>query len=119
MDGGLAAWESSGGEIECGPPSQVDGGEVSYQGASLDASLVATWESVLAGIQPTPRAAAAAPREVVILDARPPARFEGLAPEPRPVIATPPVRQPPSRHDTGHLKLSARADFSVPCCAHF
>lgn len=65
--------------------------------ASLDASLVATWQDVLSVAAPaavdtattdlsSSGEIATTDNAVVILDARPPGRFEGTAAEPRPVI---------------------------------
>jgi 3-mercaptopyruvate sulfurtransferase SseA len=65
--------------------------------ASLDASLVATWQDVLSVAAPaavdTATTDLSSSGEIattdiaaVILDARPPGRFEGTAAEPRPVI---------------------------------
>jgi len=90
LDGGLKAWESQGGAVDSGDPPAAE--PVVYGGATLDKALVADSQQMLAASdrirghrREGANGCADGTDPVVILDARPLARFLGDAPEPRPV----------------------------------
>jgi thiosulfate/3-mercaptopyruvate sulfurtransferase len=73
LDGGLAAWQASGGAIETGPAKPRPRASFTPR---FRPELVASRETVLAALHDAGR--------VQIADARPPGRFAGVDPEPRP-----------------------------------
>jgi len=74
LDGGLPAWQRAGGDMDSGPARPAAG----RFSAALDRRLRATCADVKAAL---------AAGTTAIVDARPAARFNGEAPEPRPGLA--------------------------------
>jgi thiosulfate/3-mercaptopyruvate sulfurtransferase len=74
LDGGLAAWSQAGMRVEAGP---VQRGKANFT-ARLDVGVVKDFEQIQQMIA----------AKAQILDARSSARFEGMAPEPRPGISS-------------------------------
>lgn len=84
LNGGLPAWEAAGYEVETAPPSDHAANAIAEAAASpsenpqysakLQSDLVKGMEDVQAAL---------AAQSVQVLDARPAARFQGSAPEPR------------------------------------
>ncbi|MEL7028878.1 MAG: 3-mercaptopyruvate sulfurtransferase, partial [Pseudomonadota bacterium] len=87
LDGGLPAWRAAGGAVEAG---SVATPSATFE-AKLRTDLVADAKAVLAQTQSG---------EGVVLDARPAARFQGEAPEPRPGLRS------------GHIPGSKNAPYT-------
>ncbi|MEL6258334.1 MAG: sulfurtransferase [Pseudomonadota bacterium] len=85
LNGGWAAWEAVGGDVEDLPPLNIH----RHNTPRIQADLIKSANQVAEAIE----------RGALVLDARPSARFEGAAPEPREDLA--------SGHIAGSLNLPA------------
>jgi thiosulfate/3-mercaptopyruvate sulfurtransferase len=76
LNGGLPEWKKNGGDTESGPMRQPQA--VSYK-ANYKAELIRSYEHMLANLTS---------KKELVIDARPPGRFNGTEPEPAPNLAS-------------------------------
>jgi thiosulfate/3-mercaptopyruvate sulfurtransferase len=79
LDGGLAAWQAAGGAVQAGPFARREPTPLPPGAVSLIRDDTVTWRDVLEHV---------ARGDALIADARPPGRFAGTDPEPRPGLAS-------------------------------
>lgn len=91
LDGGLAAWTAAGGAVQSGPAEPRAPGPLPANALMSIRDDAANWTDVLAEVETG---------EALIVDARPPGRFAGTDPEPRPGLAS------------GHIPGSVNLPFS-------
>ncbi|GAA99977.1 uncharacterized protein L969DRAFT_53738 [Mixia osmundae IAM 14324] len=95
LDGGLPRWKADGQLLESGEQRERE--PSGYPQPQLDPSLVRSFQQILANTHRDPSKDSTAE---IVMDARPAARFDGSAPEPRPGLSS------------GHMPHSISVPFS-------
>ena len=106
LDGGLPAWKACGGEIEAGPPGQLPSA-TEYTGSGMLPAAGAC------SVDMAEMRAETSGGSSLILDARPPGRFAGTEPEPRPGIPSGAMPRAVSLPFPSVLRPAAGAEYSV------